>query len=298
MFDIIGKRKIFFAIPLAIILAGIICFISFGGFNLDIDFAGGTEILIDTKTDFNKDEVTQLATDTLGFAPNSVQQSLLQPTEVTIKTKTLTTEEAEALWNAFKEKYALEDTDRLSTNSVSPTVGGELAKSAVLASIITVFLMLLYISFRFEFLSGISAVIALTHDTLIVLAFYAIFRLPVNTTFIACILTILGYSINNTIVVFDRVRENWRYARKETFASVANKSIWQTMTRSINTAFTTLITIVCLYIFGVDAIREFALALIVGMLAGTYSSVFVAAPFWELIRGKKKAAVSGKNAKL
>jgi preprotein translocase SecF subunit len=297
MFDIIHKKKIFFAIPVAIILVGIICFIAFGGFNLDIDFAGGTEMLIDTKAEFNKDEVTQLVTDTLGFAPNSVQQSLIQPTEVTIKTKTLSTEEAEKLWNAFKTKYNLEDADRLSTNSVSPTVGGELAQSAVLASIITVLLMLVYISFRFEFLSGVSAVVALAHDTLIILSFYAIFRLPVNTNFIACILTILGYSINNTIVVFDRIRENWKYARRERFSEVANRSIWQTMTRSINTAFTTLVTIVCLYIFGVDAIREFALALIVGMVSGTYSSIFIAAPFWDLIRGKQKADKSGKKAK-
>lgn len=289
MFDIIHEKKIFFTIPAIIILIGIICFVAFGGFSLDIDFAGGTEMLIDTKADFDKDAVTKLVTDTLGFEPNSVQQSLIQPTEVTIKTKTLSTEEAETLWNAFKSKYNLEDTDRLSTNSVSPTVGGELAQSAILASIITVLLMLVYISFRFEFLSGVSAIVALTHDTLIILSFYAIFRLPINTNFIACILTILGYSINNTIVVFDRIRENWKYARKAEFGEVANKSIWQTMTRSINTAFTTLVTIVCLYIFGVDAIREFALALIVGMVSGTYSSIFIAAPFWDLIRGKQKA---------
>ncbi len=298
MFDIIHKKKIFFTIPAVIILAGIICFFVFGGFNLDIDFAGGTELLIDTKAEFNKEEITSLATETLGFAPNSVQQSLLQPTEVTIKTKTLTTEEAEKLWNAFKTKYTLEDTDRLATNSVSPTVGGELAQSAILASIVAVLLMLLYISFRFEFLSGIAAIVALTHDVLIVLSFYVIFRLPVNSNLIACLLTIIGYSINNTIVVFDRIRENWKYARRESFCDIANKSVWQTMTRSINTAFTTLITIVCLYIFGVDAIREFALALIVGMVAGTYSSVFIAAPFWDMIRGSKKAEKAGKNAKL
>lgn len=305
MFDIIHKKKIFFAIPVAIILVGIICFIAFGGFNLDIDFAGGTEMLIDTKADFNKDEVTQLVTDTLGFAPNSVQQSLIQPTEVTIKTKTLSTEEAENLWNAFKAKYNLEDADRLSTNSVSPTVGGELAQSAVLASIITVLLMLVYISFRFEFLSGVSAVIALAHDTLIILSFYAIFRLPVNTNFIACILTILGYSINNTIVVFDRIRENETRIGMRDINELVNVSVSQTLKRSINTVVTTLLAILALYIFGVEAIRSFALPLIVGIVSGCYSSIFVASPLWVQFQKRfpnsksnkknKKRAVSNTN---
>ena len=148
--------------------------------------------------------------------------------------------------------------------------------------------MLIYIAIRFEVLSGVAAVMALIHDVLIMLSVYVIFKIPVNSSFVAAILTILGYSINATIVVFDRVRENQRLMRKEPFQNVVNTSIWQSMGRSINTTITTLVTIVLLYFMGVDAIKEFALPIIVGVLSGFYSSVFLSGNFWIMLKKARK----------
>ncbi|MBZ4644832.1 MAG: protein-export rane protein SecF [Clostridia bacterium] len=161
-----------------------------------------------------------------------------------------------------------------------------------MASLIASILMLIYITFRFEFKSGVAAVIAMIHDVLVMLTVYAVFRIPINTSFIAAILTILGYSINDTIIVFDRIRENRKYMKKEEFSNVVNKSIWQTMARSINTSLTTLLTITVLYILGVQSIKDFAFPLIVGIVSGTYSSIFIASPIWVMWReweAKKKS---------
>jgi preprotein translocase SecF subunit len=144
--------------------------------------------------------------------------------------------------------------------------------------------MLAYITFRFELRFGIAAIIALIHDVLFMLSVYSILRIPVNSPFVAAILTILGYSINDTIVVFDRIRENLRLLKKNNFAEVANISISQTLSRSINTSVTTLVTIVALYVLGVEQIREFALPLMAGVLGGTYSSIFIASPAWVMLK--------------
>lgn len=288
MLNIINNKKYFFTLPIVIILIGIVCFFTLG-FNLDIDFAGGSEMVVDLKTPVVKDDISKLFEDTLGFKVSAVQVSLANENVVTVKSKTLTPEESEKLWEAFKVKYTLEDGDRLSVDSVSPTVGKELGQAALVSSIIAVILMLVYISFRFEFLSGVAAIIALIHDVLIMLSAVLILRLPINTTFIAALLTIIGYSINDTIVVFDRIRENVKFARRETFSSIANRSVNATITRSINTSVTTLITVVMLYILGVDSIKDFAITLIVGIVAGTYSSIFIATPVWSMMRKEKKA---------
>jgi len=150
--------------------------------------------------------------------------------------------------------------------------------------------MLIYITFRFEFKSAVAAIVALLHDVLMVISLYAIFRIPVDSTFIAVILTIVGYSINDTIVVFDRIRENLRLMRKTPFNDVANLSIIQTIARSINTSLTTLMTIVMLFLFGGETIKDFTLALIVGIASGTYSSIFIASPIWAMWRQKPGAA--------
>ncbi len=286
--DICTKKWRFFILPIAIIVAAIIVGIVGGGFVLDIDFAGGTEIVVDFGKVVDKAEIEQLFNDTLGFKASAVQNSITNENQMTIKSQTLTTEQSESLWNAIKTKYSLEDGQRLSVDSVSPTIGKELTQTAVVACVIAVILMLIYITIRFEFLSGMAAIIALIHDVAIILCAYMILRMPLNTAFIAAILTIIGYSINDTIVVFDRIRENIKFARKETYAEIANKSVNQTITRSINTSVTTLITIVLLYFLGVDAIKDFSLALIVGLLAGTYSSIFIAAPTWVAFKKEKK----------
>jgi preprotein translocase subunit SecF len=172
-------------------------------------------------------------------------------------------------------------------------VGNDLRDSAFRASALAAILILLYISIRFELRSGIAAVVALVHDLLVMLSMYVIFQIPFNMNFIAAALTILGYSINATIVVFDRIRENNKADLKEGFGDVVDRSIWQTMTRSINTTITTLFSIVLLLILGVSSIRNFALPLTIGVLSGFYSSVCISGPLWNKLKGvsfKKKEA--------
>jgi len=175
-------------------------------------------------------------------------------------------------------------------DTVSATVGKELGRSAVLSSIIAILLMLVYISFRFEFWSGVAAVISLAQNVLVLVSVYAIFQIPVNSTFIAALLTIVGYSINDTIVIFDRIRENNRFAKKTPFAEVANTSINQSLTRSINTSITTLLSILLLYILGVESIKQFSLPIIIGIVVGTWSSLTIASPLWVMFKGDKKEA--------
>ena len=187
----------------------------------------------------------------------------------------------------------------IKSEKFGPSVGEEIRRNAYLSIAIATALMLLYITVRFEFRFGLAAVAALIHDVLIGLSVYAIFRLQVNSSFVAAILTIVGYSINDTIVLFDRVRENRKSMKRGEYEELIDSSINQTMTRTINTSITTLVAILCLYIFGVTAIREFALPLLVGVVVGTYSSIFIASPAWYemMIRDKHhKRSYSGKNA--
>ena len=284
MFNIVQKKFIFMAISLVIILAGVVCFF-INGFNQDIDFAGGTQIVI-TGIKYDEKAITKSLE-----AIKGVEVSTIQKTDdgVLVKTKFLSDDlktqvEAQIPKDFKKAKVA-------SVESISETIGKELWQSAAASIAIAAILMLLYITFRFEVLSGIAAVIALLHDLLIMISFYVIFQIPINTSFIAAILTILGYSINATIVIFDRIRENTRLAKNEMFADVVNKSIFQTLWRSINTSLTTLVTLVVLLIIGVASIKEFALPLIVGIIAGTYSSVFISGPVWSMLKGNKKATL-------
>jgi len=284
MFNIIEKRNIFFAISIVLILAGIIAMIICGGLEQSVDFAGGTTMHINMKNTFDNQEVADLVKETIGKEPSSVQKAGDQQAEVIISMQTIDTETRNKLFEAFKTKYSLEQEDLLSVDNVEPTVGNELKFQAFLSTLIASILMLVYISFRFEFKSGVAAVIALIHDVLIMISAYAILRIPVSTSFIAAILTILGYSINDTIVIFDRIRENNKVMRKEPFADVVNTSIWQTISRSIMTSLTTLLTITALYILGVPSIKDFALPIIIGLIAGTYSSIFIASPIWVMWR--------------
>ena len=284
MFNIVQKKFIFMAVSLVIILAGVVCFF-INGFNQDIDFAGGTQIVI-TGIKYDEKAITKSLESIKGVDVSTVQKT---DDGVLVKTKFLSDDlktqvEAQIPKDFKKAKVA-------SVESISETIGKELWQSAAASIAIAAILMLLYITFRFEVLSGIAAVIALLHDLLIMISFYVIFQIPVNTSFIAAILTILGYSINATIVIFDRIRENTRLAKNEMFADVVNKSIFQTLWRSINTSLTTLVTLVVLLIIGVASIKEFALPLIVGIIAGTYSSVFISGPVWSMLKGNKKATL-------
>lgn len=284
-------RWIYISVAIVVILAGIVSFFV-SGLNIDIDFKGGTSIVFNTMSDSaTKEEIEQLVRDNVDVKGSVVvQPSMEKPTEYTIKMQSLSTEESDKVINALKEKYvpSEENFDDYSISSFTAAYGKQLAGEAVWAVVIALLLMLVYITFRFEFLQGVCAVIGLLHDTLIMLAVYTVFMVPVNSSFIAVILTILGYSINNTIVVFDRVRENKKFARKETTEEIVDKSLNGTLMRSINTTITTFIMVVCLYIFGGTSIKEFSFPLMIGLIGGAYSSLFIVAPVWAMMKGGNK----------
>ncbi len=286
------KSKIWFTISL-ILIAISIGSLFINGLNFGIDFIGGTIVTIELKTPFETSDAKALIEEYDSSA--DVTYAGEAKTQVIISTKKdLTTEDRQALFAKFQEKYNLEDTDLLSIDTVSPSIGAEMANSAMLAAVVAVLLMLVYITFRFEFMFGLAAVIALIHDLIIVLGVYSIFQIQVNSPLIAAMLTILGYSINDTIVVFDRIRENRPKFGKYDFASLVDTSVSQTLRRSINTSFTTLLAIGALYAFGVPAVQDFALPLMVGIVSGTYSSIFVASALWCKIKefqASKRAAV-------
>ena len=291
MFNIYEKRKITFIIPAVIIIIGIVMmFVK--GLNFDIDFSGGTTFTIDMGKEVDTNEISGSFEDILGYAPSSVQKADGNTVVVKILNKgsdeNLDNEMRTNIINQLKEKYGLSDDAFLSVDNVSPSVGDEMKTQSLIVLLIAIALMLVYITIRFEFLSGIAAIIALIHDTLIMLSFYAIFQIPINTSFIAAILTIIGYSINDTIIIFDRIRENTRHAsKKDDFAEIVNTSVWQSLTRSINTSATTLFSIIVLFAIGISSLREFTLPLIIGIVAGTYSSIFIASPCWVMLRGRK-----------
>jgi preprotein translocase SecF subunit len=286
MFNIVQKKSIFAIISILIVVAGIACYFINGGFNLDIDFAGGTEIDV-PNVKYDEKAIIKAFEKIENVDVSSVQK-VTETKGVLIKTKAdLSAAQTKQVKEVLKDTFKVKED--ISVQSISATVGKELTRSAVTSILIAAVLMLLYITFRFEVLSGIAAVVALVHDLAIMVSFYIIFKVPVNTSFIAALLTILGYSINATIVIFDRIRENSRLLKKTSFSDVVNTSIWQTLGRSINTSLTTLFTLVVLYIIGVQSIKEFALPLIVGIVAGTYSSVFISGPVWATLKGNKKA---------
>lgn len=317
MFNIMNKKWIFIGIAIVLVVLSLGSII-FQGFNLDTDFAGGLALTYEIKADFTTEEVEQIASEALGAdrRPSSVQKS--EDNDVVIKfgfDNDLKTEEeisnysqekVAAVTAALKAKYGEpsvnEETGALesgvldkSKDVVSPSTGKELARSAMWMSILAVIAILIYVTFRFEFTSGVAAVIGLAHDVVVLLGIYSILRISVDTSFIAAVLTVLGYSINNTIVIFDRIRENTRHAKKQTYSDIANSSIMQTLTRSVNTTITTLLTIVLVYILGVVSIKAFAMPIIIGIIVGTYSSIFVVGPIWAT--WKDAGVTAKKNAK-
>lgn len=275
-----SKRKIFFSISAILIVIGIV-FLFVKGLNLGIDFKGGTTYqfkLTDTK--YSKDveaEIQDIVKKTTGAKDCIIQQ--VGEDEVSVRTSKLDNKKSDALKNALIEKYKF-DAKTLRFETVSGTVSSRLILDSLKAIGLAVILMLIYIWFRFDLKSGASAVLALVHDVLIMLGFYAVFGFTINTSFIAAILTIVGYSINATIIVFDRVRENNRSMRRATPDEIADNAIKASYLRAINSSITTLFTIGVLYVMGVDSIKEFALPIIIGIVAGTYSSLFIAGPFW------------------
>lgn len=293
--DFVGKRKIFFTISIILILlvpVGMGIFAAKDGkaMNYSLDFMGGTS----TNVTFNEDltlaeidkEVKPIFKEVTGDA--DIQASKVAGgNEVVFKTRSLSLDEREKLNQKLVEKFDV-DANEITAENISSTVSAEMRRDAFVAVVIATIGMLLYIWFRFKDIRfASSAVLALVHDVLVVLAFYALARISVGNTFIACMLTIVGYSINATIVIFDRIRENMRnMGKKADLAEVVNVSITQTLTRSIYTSFTTFITIFVLFVLGVPSIREFALPIMVGIICGAYSSVCVTGPLWYTLKTK------------
>lgn len=289
---VIERTKLWFGISLAIIVIGLISFI-FRGMNYDIEFAGGTMLQIDMhQTLSDNSRVEEIAKEITGDTNPQVQavSGSGSDTQISIKVKEIEPEQIDALYLAVAEEYQLDtDTkaDLIEHSSISPTISSEMKKAAIVSTIIAGILMLIYISLRFrDICFGLGSLIPLLHDVLIVVAVYTLFQIPVNNTFIVALLTIVGYSINNTIVVFDRIRENRKLYRKNELDKLCNISIRQTLGRSLGTSFTTMITVLLLFIVGVQSLRWFALPLIVGIAAGTYSSLFIASPVWYLLEKK------------
>lgn len=281
MFKVIEKTKIWFSISLAIILVGIVLMAT-RGLNFGIDFKGGTKIVVDFGDSFDKVEADGIVKE---YASDAVTKTV-ESTQYEIKSKDLDETKTSELFNALKEKYSLEDSALISQSQIGPSVGKELTRNAIVSVLVACVAMLIYIAIRFEFNFGIAAITALVHDVLITLAFYAIFNISINNSFIAAMLTIVGYSINDTIVIFDRIRESSRSMRRSTPTEIANVSINKTLARSINTSLTTLIIIGAVNIF-VPTVREFSFPLLIGIAAGAYSSIFIASPIWVLLQKRK-----------
>ncbi len=287
--NFIKKRFTFFIISAILILAGILAmpYYAFKGqdiLNFDIEFKGGTVLHLDIGQEFDiNNEIRPLVQEFL-LDNSGVIQIVPNTYEVIVTTQTTDQTLRQDFVDAVKNHYNLTENIILSEDSVSATISPEIQSNAIKAILIGSLLMLIYIWIRFkDFKFGASAVCALIHDVLIMIGVYSIFRIPINNSFIAAILTIIGYSINDTIIVFDRIREN-RTTVTGGDEEIINKSISQTLSRSINTSLTTLIMVSLLYILGTDSVREFAFPLVIGTLSGTYSSIFVASPIWYEMR--------------
>lgn len=305
--DFIGKKKYFFTLSIAVMLIGLgVLGYNYsqgrGAFAYGLEFEGGTSTTVDFNKDYTINEIDQEIVPVVEevTGDNNVQtQKVEGSNQVIIKTVALDLDQREALNQALVDNFQV-DADTITAENISSTVSSEMRQDAVVAVLTAAVFMLLYIWFRFKDIRfATSAVLALLHDVVVVILFYAVSRIAIGNTFIACILTIVGYSINATIVIFDRIREELRYQTRSTdLKLLVNKSVTETLTRSIYTNLTTFIMVAVLYILGVSSIREFALPLIVGIVWGAYSSVCITAALWYVMKtkiGGKKTAGKGKK---
>ncbi|MBR6151693.1 MAG: protein translocase subunit SecD [Lachnospiraceae bacterium] len=292
--DFLGKKGFFFGVSIAVILAGFVVMgiNAYKGndiLNYSLEFKGGTA----TTVTFNEkmtledadSKVTPVITEVTGSAVQV--QTVQDSNEVIFKTNSLNLDQRTALEDRLVSEFGV-DRNKITTETISSTISGEMKRDTIIAVVVAIVCMLIYIRIRFSDIRfGLSSIVALMHDVLVVLAFYAAARVSVGNTFIACMLTIVGYSINASIVIFDRVRENMaEKSRQETVQDVVNKSITQTLSRSIFTSLTTFVMVACLYVLGVTSIRDFALPLMVGIVCGAYSSVCIVGGLWFVLRQK------------
>lgn len=302
--DFLGKRKIWFAVSLLVIVIGL------GGLvinktqtgdilNYSMEFKGGTSTNVTFNEDMSLEDISSNVVPVVENVTGDAQvqtQKVAGTNEVIIKTKTLSVEERQKLDQAMVDNFGVE-AEKITAESISGAISKEMKQDAFIAVIIATICMLLYIWFRFKDIKFAgSAVLALLHDVLVVLTFYSLLKWSVGSTFIACMLTIVGYSINATIVIFDRIRENLKVNSKMELSEIVNLSITQTFTRSINTSLTTFIMVFVLFILGVSSIREFALPLMVGIVCGTYSSVCITGSLWYVMTIYKNKHMEEKKA--
>jgi len=275
----IKRRKVFYIISLLIIIPGLVSLVM-NGLNLGIDFTGGSIIQVQMDSSVQSAQVRS-ALKEIGMERADVSKS---GNQFLIRTTELDQEQTRQLLDALESKF--KNVEFLSAESVGAAIGKELTNKAILAVIIAALAMLVYISLRFEWTFGVAAIVSEIHDILFVLGLFSLFQWEINTSFIAAILTVVGYSINDTIVIFDRIRENLRMKRKEDYANLVNRSITQSLNRSINTVLTSLFALVALLMFGGGNIRYFILAMVIGFVVGCYSSIFVASPVWYDIKNR------------
>jgi len=297
----IKHRKLFYAISLAVIIVGIgVGFIR--GFNFGIDFTGGTMLHIDMGREVPVSEFRDILK-TNGIEDADIVHAGETNNEVIIRTvKALDTAAREKLLGSIFDKFDLPESAALSVEHFGPSVGDMLKANAMKAVLIASLGMLIYVIVRFEWKFGVAAVVAILHDVLIMISFYGMFHIPINNPFIAAVLTLVGYSINDTIVVFDRIRENLNIIKKSRLEELIDTSINQTLVRSIMTSVTTVVAIIPLYILGGQTIKEFTLPLIIGIIAGAASSICIASPvYYELCQAtggpKYKGARSKRKSK-
>lgn len=302
--NFLGKKVVFFAIAGVAIISG---FVAMGihsaqgdkVLNFSLEFMGGTTTTVPFNEDYTIEEIDEIVKPVFAeiTGDNDIQAQKVSSdneadkNKVIVKTRRLDEEERAALNDKLEENFGIAQAD-IESDTISSTISNEMRKDAIVSVLIAVVLMLIYIWFRFKDIRfASSAVFALLHDVLVVLTCYAVVRISVGSTFIACMLTIVGYSINATIVIFDRIRENMGgYKNKKNLDEIVNKSITQTLTRSIYTSFTTFVMVLLLWIMGVASVKEFAAPLMVGIIAGGFSSVCISSIIWYLMKGGKKSS--------
>jgi preprotein translocase subunit SecF len=283
-YDFVKNRNLYFIISSLLTVAGIILLLTIG-LKLGIDFESGSRVNIQANETLTNERVEE-EFKSLGFEPESVVLAGKNDQANVAFKGVLSKEEIAKLNTHFEEKYG----EPPSVSTVTPTVGRELAQNALIAVLIASVGIIIYVAIRFEWSMAVSAVIALLHDAFMIIAIFSILRLEVDLPFIAAVLTIVGYSINDTIVTFDRIRENMKLEKvktQEKLAGIVNRSIRETLTRSINTVLTVIIAAVALLIFGADSIRNFSIALLIGLAFGAYSSIFIASQLWYVLKSRQ-----------
>lgn len=297
--DIMKRKNCFFALSIIMILLGVAAYFYYGGFNLDIQFQGGTVIEMQMKDDkFDLQKIDDMLTGILhknvtaqkSYALNAVDNKKVDLLIINIASSdTLTVDEKNDVVKAIREEFALSDDSQMTVRNVHPSIGRQLLNRGLKGVLWMSILIAVYVALRFRVMSwqsGVFAVVGIIHDVLIMLSAYLIFQIPVNESFIAAVLTVVGYSMNDTVIIYDRIRENNGLLKKMSVSELTNKSIWQTLGRTINTTVTVLICLVTIYVFAVinniPSIKEFSLPLIIGTVSGTYSSIFISSPLWVM----------------